>query len=85
MIIFLSNLLYQSILDTLPINMDVYFSKPIAASIAIVSQDFFYEFDINKYKTAVNNTIKSLLSSFSIMGFHEKLKKKFRRKHRILH
>ena len=77
MIIFLSNLLYQSILDTLPINMDVYFSKPIAASIAIVSQDFFYEFDINKYKTAVNNTIKSLLSSFSIMGFHEKLKKSF--------
>ena len=74
-IIFLSNLLYQSILDTLPNMMDVYFKRPISAAIYIVNQDFLYEFDINKYKTALNNTIKSFLRSFSIMNFHDKLKR----------
>ena len=75
MIIFLTNLLYQSILDTLPKMMDIYFSRPLEAAMTIVNQDYFYEFDINKYKAALNNTIKSLLSSFSIIGFHDMLKR----------
>ena len=75
MIIFLSNLLYQSIIDTLSNMMDLYFSRPIASAIHLVSQDFFYEYDINKYKVALNNTIKSFLSSFSIIGFHDMLKR----------
>ena len=75
MIICLSNLLIQSIEDTLPNMMEVYFSFPIEGAIAIVNQDFFYEFDINKYKAALNNTIKSLLSSYSIISFHDMLKR----------
>ena len=75
MVIFLTNLLYQSILDTLPKNMDIYFNRPILSVLAIVNQDFYYELDIDKYKTAINNMIKSFLNSFSMIGFHDYLKR----------
>ena len=75
MVIFLTNLLYQSILDTLPKMIEVYFNKPISASISIVSQDLYYDLDLNRYKTAVNNVLIGLLSSFSLISFHDMLKR----------
>ena len=75
MIVFLSNLLYQSIFDTLPKMIEVYFNRPISAAISIVSQDLYYELNIEKYKTAVNNVLKGLLSSFSLISFHDMLKR----------
>lgn len=75
MVIFLSNLLYQSIIDTLPMNIDIYFNKPISSAISIVSQDLYYEMNIDKYKTAVNNVLNCLLSSFSLLSFHDMLKR----------
>ena len=73
-VIFLSNLLYQSILDTLPKMSELYLNKPITSSISIVSQDLYYDLNINKYKTAVNNVLIGLLSSFSLISFHYMLK-----------
>ena len=75
MVTILSNLLYQSIIDTVPNLMDLNFSRPIASAIHLVSQDFFYEYDINKYQTALNNIIIGILNSFSIIGFHDMLKR----------
>ena len=75
MVKILSNLLYQSIIDTVPNLMDLNFSRPIASAIHLVSQDFFYEYDINKYTTALNNIIIGILNSFSIIGFHDMLKR----------
>ena len=75
MIIFLSNLLHQSIIDTIPKMRNIYFNNPILAAISIVNQDFIYELDIEKYRTAINNIIKGVLSSFSILSFHDMLKR----------
>ena len=76
MVVFLTNLLYQSIYDTLPKMIELYFNRPISASISIVSQDLYYDVNIDKYKTAVNNVLIGLLSSFSLISFHDMLKSK---------
>ena len=71
----LTNLLYISILTLVPKLIDVYFYRPLASSMTIVNQDLIFEPDVNKYKTALNNILNSILSSFSMIGFHSMLKR----------
>jgi hypothetical protein len=64
----------QSILDAIPDLISIYVEKPINSAITIVNKDFTFESDVNKYRTALNNTLQFILKSFSIIGAHHKLK-----------
>ena len=70
----LTNIMNQSILDSIPDLISMYVEKPINSAITIVNKDFTFESDVNKYKTALNNTLQFILKSFSIIGAHDKLK-----------
>ena len=70
----LTNIMNQSILDAIPDLITIYFEKPINSAITIVNKDFTFESDVNKYRTALYNTLQFILKSFSILGAHDKLK-----------
>ena len=70
----LANIMYQSILDAIPDLITLFVHNPINSAIAIVNKDFTFESDLNKYQTALDNILQSILKSFSIIGSHDKLK-----------
>jgi len=70
----LANIMYQSILDAIPDLIPLFVHNPINSAIAIVNKDFTFESDLNKYQTALDNILQSILKSFSIIGSHDKLK-----------
>ena len=66
--------MYQSILDIIPDLITLFVHNPISSAITIVNKDFTFESDLNKYQTAIDNILQSILKSFSIIGLHDKLK-----------
>ena len=72
----LTNIMNKSILESIPDLISLYCENPINSAIALVNKDFTFEMDVNKYKTALDNTLQFLLNSFSIFGAHDKLKNK---------
>ena len=70
----LANIMYQSILDAIPDLITLFVHNPINSAVAIVNKDFTFESDLNKYQTALDNILQSILKSFSIIGSHDKLK-----------
>ena len=71
----LTNTMNQSILETIPDLVGFCIERPIDSAIAIVNKDFIFERDVNKYKTALDNTLQFFLKSFSVMEGYMKLKK----------
>ena len=71
----LTNIMYQSVLDTIPDLITLFVENPINSAITIVNKDFTFESDVNKYTTALDNILQFILKSFSIIGGHDKLKK----------
>ena len=71
----LTNIMNQSILETIPDLVQLCIERPINSAIAIVNKDFIFERDVNKYKTALDNTLQFFLKSFSVMEGHMKLKR----------
>ena len=71
----LTNIMNQSILDTIPDLIALCIENPINSAITIVNKDFTFESDVNKYRTALDNTLQFILKSFSMIIAHDKLKK----------
>ena len=71
----LTNIMNQSILETIPDLEQLCIKRPINSAIAIVNKDFIFEKDVNKYKTALDNTLQFFLKSFSVMEGYMKLKR----------
>ena len=71
----LTNIMNQSILDIIPDLITLCVENPINSAITIVNKDFTFECDVNKYTTALDNTLQFILKSFSIIGGYDKLKK----------
>ena len=71
----LTNIMNQSILDTIPDLINLCVENPINSAITIVNKDFTFESDLNKYRTALDNTLHFILKSFSMIEGHDKLKR----------
>ena len=71
----LTNIMNQSILDTIPDLITLCVENPINSAITLVNKDFTFESDVNKYKTALDNTLQFILKSFSLIEGHDKLKR----------
>ena len=71
----LTNVMNQSILDTIPDLINLCVENPINSAITIVNKDFTFESDLNKYRTALDNTLQFILKSFSMIEGHDKLKR----------
>ena len=71
----LAKIMNQSILDTIPDLITLCVEKPINSAITIVNKDFTFESDVNKYRTALDNTLQFILKSFSVIEGHDKLRR----------
>ena len=71
----LTNIMNLSILETVPDLETLCIERPINSAVNIVKKDFTFERDVNKYKTALDNTLQFFLKSFSLMEGYMILKK----------
>ena len=70
----LSYIINESIRQTIPEIMDLYVNNPVKSTINLVSKDFLFENNVDKYKAALDNTLKIFIKSFSIISVKDKLK-----------